>query len=266
MKTPNAVFALALMLVVRLASAEASVSIASFTATEIDTDAVTLTVTFHNLQNTRVEVRTAWRLVDGSWVDGQVFTTHSGDDYTVAGLEWGRSYQFRVNIFPVETTLSSVIAEATTFATTATPPLVVPDAPVRKVRGVFEQIGGVTVRVGCSQDGSECGYRAGEYGDIAGDLPGSLFHDGQPRAPTAAYEVSLSGSVRWVLDPRPPTPTSQTRRPTPYSGPAGGSERHPVFASERMPLADGPARSASLADPVQVLPQLDYGWNVGTSQ
>ena len=31
---------------------------------------------------------------------------------------------------------------------------------------------------------------------------------------------------------------------TPYSGvrPAGGSERHPVFASERMPLADGPAR------------------------
>ena len=71
---------------------------------------------------------------------------------------------------------------------------------------------------------------------------------------------------RTVGDPRPPTPTSQTRRPTPYSGPAGGSERHPVFASERMPLADGPARSASLADPVQVLPQLDHGWNVGTSQ
>lgn len=71
---------------------------------------------------------------------------------------------------------------------------------------------------------------------------------------------------RTVGDPRPPTPTSQTRRPAPYSGPAGGSERHPVFASERMPLADGPARSASLADPVQVLPQLDHGWNVGTSQ
>ena len=71
---------------------------------------------------------------------------------------------------------------------------------------------------------------------------------------------------RTVGDPRAPTPTSQTRRPTPYSGPAGGSERHPVFASERMPLADGPARSASLADPVQVLPQLDHGWNVGTSQ
>ena len=71
---------------------------------------------------------------------------------------------------------------------------------------------------------------------------------------------------RTVGDPRPPTPTSQTRRPAPYSGPAGGSERHPVFASERMPLADGPARSASLADPVQILPQLDHGWNVGTSQ
>ena len=71
---------------------------------------------------------------------------------------------------------------------------------------------------------------------------------------------------RTVGDPRPPTPTSQTRRPAPYSGPAGGSERHPVFASERMPLADGPARSASLADRVQVLPQLDHGWNVGTSQ
>ena len=71
---------------------------------------------------------------------------------------------------------------------------------------------------------------------------------------------------RTVGDPRPPTPTSQTRRPAPYSGPAGGSERHPVFASERMPLADGPARSVSLADPVQVLPQLDHGWNVGTSQ
>ena len=71
---------------------------------------------------------------------------------------------------------------------------------------------------------------------------------------------------RTVGDPRAPTPTSQTRRPAPYSGPAGGSERHPVFASERMPLADGSARSASLADPVQVLPQLDHGWNVGTSQ
>ena len=71
---------------------------------------------------------------------------------------------------------------------------------------------------------------------------------------------------RTVGDPRPPTPTSQARRPAPYSGPAGGSERHPVFASERMPLADGPARSASLADPVQTLPQLDHGWNVGTSQ
>ena len=71
---------------------------------------------------------------------------------------------------------------------------------------------------------------------------------------------------RTVGDPRPPTPTSQARRPAPYSGPAGGSERHPVFASERMPLADGPARSASLADPVQILPQLDHGWNVGTSQ
>ena len=56
---------------------------------------------------------------------------------------------------------------------------------------------------------------------------------------------------RTVGDPRPPTPTSQARRPAPYSGPAGGSERHPVFASERLPLADGPARSASLADPVQ---------------
>ena len=71
---------------------------------------------------------------------------------------------------------------------------------------------------------------------------------------------------RTVGDPRPPTPTSQTRRPAPYSGPAGGSERHPVSASEWMPLADGPARSASLADPVQILPQLDHGWNVGTSQ
>ncbi len=71
---------------------------------------------------------------------------------------------------------------------------------------------------------------------------------------------------RTVGDPRPPTPTSQARRPAPYSGPAGGSERHPVFASERMPLADGPARSASLADPVQILPQLDHRWNVGTSQ
>ena len=68
---------------------------------------------------------------------------------------------------------------------------------------------------------------------------------------------------RTVGDPRPPTPTSQTRRPAPYSGPAGGSERHPVSASEWMPLADGPARSASLADPVQILPQLDHGWNVG---
>ena len=96
--------------------------------------------------------------------NGQVFTTRAGTDYTVSGLEWGRSYQFRVNIFPVETTQSSVIAEATTYATTATTPLSVPDAPDRRVRGVFEQLGGVTVRVGCSQDGSECGYRCGEYG------------------------------------------------------------------------------------------------------
>ena len=29
---------------------------------------------------------------------------------------------------------------------------------------------------------------------------------------------------RTVGDPRPPTPTSQARRPAPYSGPAGGSE------------------------------------------
>ena len=33
-----------------------------------------------------------------------------------------------------------------------------------------------------------------------GDLPGALFRDGQPRAPTAAYEVRRDGSVRWVFD------------------------------------------------------------------
>ena len=40
---------------------------------------------------------------------------------------------------------------------------------------------------------------------------------------------------RTVGDPRPPTPTSQTRRPAPYSGPAGGSDRHPVFAGADAP-------------------------------
>ena len=41
-----------------------------------------------------------------------------------------------------------------------------------------------------------------------------------------------------------PTPSSQARGTTTYSGPAGGAQRHLVCASERMPMADAPARSA----------------------
>ena len=62
-----------------------------------------------------------------------------------------------------------------------------------------------------------------------------------------------------------PTPSSQARGTTTYSGPAGGAQRHLVCASERMPMADAPARSAPLADSVQILPQVDDGWNVGKS-
>ena len=62
-----------------------------------------------------------------------------------------------------------------------------------------------------------------------------------------------------------PTPSSQARGTTTYSGPAGGAQRHLVCASERMPMADAPARSATLADSVQILPQVDDGWNVGKS-
>ena len=62
-----------------------------------------------------------------------------------------------------------------------------------------------------------------------------------------------------------PTPSSQARWTTTYSGPAGGAQRHLVCASERMPMADAPARSATLADSVQILPQVDDGWNVGKS-
>ena len=195
------VFSLALgvLLLARVASVEAVVSIASFTTTEIGSDSVSLSVTFNNPNETSLEVRTAWRVVDGAWEDGAVVTARQSATYTVTGLAWGTGYQFRAEAYPLGE--SSPAAQSTTYATTATPPSAVPDTPARPDRpSVFDRLGGVTVRVGCSQDGSECGYRSGEYGGIAGALPGALFQDGQPRAPTAAYEVRRDGSVRWVFD------------------------------------------------------------------
>ena len=66
--------------------------------------------------------------------------------------------------------------------------------------------------------------------------------------------------------PRSPTSTGQARWSPPHSGPARGGRRHPVCASERMSMAHGSPRSASLADSVQILPRLDYGWHMGTNQ
>ena len=50
-----------------------------------------------------------------------------------------------------------------------------------------------------------------------------------------------------------------------HRGPTRGGQCHTVCAADRMRLADAAARPASLANSVQVLPQVDTGWNVGKS-
>ena len=103
MKTPRVAFALGLAIVLAATLAgttAAAVTITSFSATEIDTDAVSMTVTFTNPAGTNFVVDTGWRVVDGAWEDGHSFSPGSMASYSyrVDGLEWGTSYQFRAKL------------------------------------------------------------------------------------------------------------------------------------------------------------------------
>ena len=55
----------------------------------------------------------------------------------------------------------------------------------------------------------------------------------------------------------------QTWRPTSVRGPAGSTARHIVGVAERLRLAPAAARSAPLADCVQIFPALDPGRHLG---
>ena len=77
-----------------------------------------------------------------------------------------------------------------------------------------------------------------------------------------AQTLSQRPHRRTVGCSRSTAPTSQTRRTPSRSKPAGGGQRHPVHASERMRLAHAPQRPSSMANSVQILSEVDSGRNI----